>query len=282
MSWKSFARTFLFALLITVLLPWVWSHSTPGVSYELEEVSEGLHPDHPWLEAGRVHRRVTRSVVLTLSRVEHGSATRSVLDSAIHVIDEFSAGLDSIESNVPAANYVRISDRFGMRFHPILKRWRMHNGVDYAAPRGTRIIAVDEGVVTFVGWAGAAGRLVKVEHDGYESVYAHLSRFARGIEPGATVVQGQYLGAVGASGRATGHHLHFGTKVDGRWVDPFTIADGRIEPIKEAQFLADFEKGMASTITEIHSRTFDAFRAAAANSEDSPELDELWFDDTFL
>lgn len=282
MSWKYIAKTVFFAVFVTVALSWVWSHSTPAVTDEISETYEGLHPDHPWLEAGRESRRLTHTTVSVFSNLQHGELARSSMNRLIVALDDASDELDAVESRAPEVSYVRISDRFGMRFHPILRRWRMHNGVDYAAPRGTRVIAVEEGVVTFAGWAGAAGRLVKIEHEGYESVYAHLSRFARGLEPGARVVQGQYLGGVGASGRATGHHLHFSIKVDGKFVDPFEHDVPRIEPIKEAQFLVDFEKGMASTLTELQSSTLDAFRAAVANTDDAPELDEIWFDDTFL
>jgi len=281
-SWKYIAKLLFFAAMVTVMLSWSWSHHTPAVSHALDVDGEGLHPDHAWLDAGRTKRHVTHSFVHLLSDIRHGEITANTIESATHRLHLLSGHLDQIERSAPQASYVRISSRFGMRFHPILRRWRMHNGVDYAAPRGTRILAVDEGVVTFVGWAGAAGRLVKVEHDGYESLYAHMSRFAQGLEPGAKVVQGQYLGGVGASGRSTGHHLHFAIKIDGKFVDPLTVDMGRIEPIKEAQFLVDFEKGMARTVTDLQLRTLDAFEALAAESEDAPEIDELWFDDTFL
>lgn len=113
---------------------------------------------------------------------------------------------------------------FGMRRHPIFGRARMHGGVDYAAPRGTKIYAAGDGVIEEAGWKAGYGRWVLVRHrNGYETGYGHQSRIADGIRPGTTVKQGQIIGYVGSTGFSTGPHLHFEVHVNGRPVNPLKI-----------------------------------------------------------
>ncbi|MCB9591910.1 MAG: M23 family metallopeptidase [Sandaracinaceae bacterium] len=113
------------------------------------------------------------------------------------------------------------------RMHPILRRIVPHNGVDYAAGTGTPVWAAADGVVTFVGPRGANGNLVSLRHEnGYETHYAHLSRFASGLARDARVEQRQIIGYVGSTGRSTGPHLHFGLKRNGRFVDPQAELNG--------------------------------------------------------
>ncbi|HSJ96033.1 MAG TPA: peptidoglycan DD-metalloendopeptidase family protein, partial [Myxococcota bacterium] len=118
--------------------------------------------------------------------------------------------------------YTRITSSFTQaRFHPILRRTRPHPGIDYAAPAGTPVWAVASGRVTHVGWMGGYGRLVKIRHaGGYESYYAHLSGFAKGLRVGQTVSQKQVIGNVGSSGLSTGPHVCFRITRNGRFVDP--------------------------------------------------------------
>lgn len=118
--------------------------------------------------------------------------------------------------------YGRISSRFQkQRFHPVLKVGRPHLGVDYAAPIGTPIRVVGDGQVTFAGWSGGGGNVIKIRHNStYETAYKHLSRIGSGIRPGARVSQGQTIGYVGSTGLSTGPHLHFEFFVNGRFVDP--------------------------------------------------------------
>jgi murein DD-endopeptidase MepM/ murein hydrolase activator NlpD len=112
------------------------------------------------------------------------------------------------------------------RLHPILRRIHPHNGVDYAAGTGTPVWAAAAGTVTFVGRRGANGNLISLRHpDGYETFYAHLSRFARGLERGDEVEQRQVIGYVGSTGRSTGPHLHFGLKRHGRFHRPAVRAE---------------------------------------------------------
>jgi murein DD-endopeptidase MepM/ murein hydrolase activator NlpD len=128
--------------------------------------------------------------------------------------------------------YTRISSFFSdARFHPIKKRNVPHYGVDFAAPTGSPVVASGDGTVVVASWQGGNGRLIKIRHDKtYESAYAHLSRIAAGIVPGAKVRQGQVIGYVGSSGLATGPHLHYAVYRDGRYVDPLKVQLGRKPP----------------------------------------------------
>jgi hypothetical protein len=114
---------------------------------------------------------------------------------------------------------------FGMRMHPLLGYSKMHKGVDFGAPPGTPILAAGSGVVEEVGFKGAYGRYVRLRHNGKtETAYAHMSRFARNLYAGARVNQGDVIGFVGASGRATGPHLHFEVLLNGDQVNPTNIS----------------------------------------------------------
>ena len=119
----------------------------------------------------------------------------------------------------------RLSSSFGMRRHPISGYNSMHRGVDFAAPTGTPIIAAGSGVITEAGWYGSYGRYIRVRHNStYDTAYAHMSRIARGIRPGARVEQGQVIGYVGSTGRSTGPHLHYEILMNNRKVNPLTVS----------------------------------------------------------
>lgn len=119
--------------------------------------------------------------------------------------------------------FSRVSSGFKMRFHPILGVWRRHEGVDYAAPQGTPVRSVGDGVVEFAGVQNGFGNVVILKHRNQQStVYAHLSRI--NVRRGESVSQGQTIGAVGATGWATGPHLHFEFRVNGIHRDPLTVA----------------------------------------------------------
>lgn len=102
----------------------------------------------------------------------------------------------------------RISSRFGMRFHPVLKVQRLHGGVDVAAPVGSPILAVEKGTIDIRGWVGAFGNLVAINHGGFTTCYAHMSRFGPGLLKGGKIEKGMVVGYVGSTGRSTGPHLH--------------------------------------------------------------------------
>ena len=130
--------------------------------------------------------------------------------------------------------YSRRTSGFGMREHPILQTMRAHMGVDYAAPVGTPVISVADGVVAESGFQGAYGNKVVIQHNAKQSTaYAHLSRIS--VRKGQTVKQGEIVGAVGSTGLSTGPHLHFEFRINGRHVDPLTLAQqGSAEPISAA------------------------------------------------
>ena len=140
--------------------------------------------------------------------------------------------------------FARISSGFDLhRMHPILHTERAHMGVDYAAPVGTPVWAAASGTVESAGPAGGAGNMVVLRHDnGLETYYMHLSKFAKGLHPGQRVTAKQVIAFVGATGLATGPHLHFGVKVNGSYVDPLKLAPQRgrgVPPAQMPQFLAD-------------------------------------------
>jgi len=117
-------------------------------------------------------------------------------------------------------NGARLSSPFGMRKHPIDGFNKMHRGTDFAAPMGTPIMASGDGVVKKAGWCGGGGNCVKIKHNTtYETIYAHMSKFARGIKIGIRVKQGQTIGYVGSTGKSTGPHLHYEVIVNGKKVN---------------------------------------------------------------
>lgn len=118
----------------------------------------------------------------------------------------------------------RLSSRFGKRRHPILGYTKIHRGVDFAAPRGTPIMAAGRGTVEVAGWNGGYGRYIRIRHNGrYKTAYAHLTRIASGVKPGKRVRQGQVIGYVGSTGRSTGPHLHYEVHADGRQINPLGL-----------------------------------------------------------
>lgn len=134
-------------------------------------------------------------------------------------------------------NYRRISSYFThRRFHPILKRYRPHLGVDYAAARGTPIVAIGDGVVVKAGWNGGFGHYVEIRHNSvYSTCHGHLSKYGRGIRKGVRVRQNQVIGFVGATGIATGPHLDFRVKKNGAYINPLKLKSPRAEPVPKGE-----------------------------------------------
>ena len=133
-------------------------------------------------------------------------------------------------------NGARLSSPFGMRKHPIDGYNKMHRGTDFAAPTGTPIMASGDGVVKKAGWCGGGGNCVKIRHNStYQTVYAHMSKFARGIKAGVRVKQGQTIGYVGSTGKSTGPHLHYEVIVNGKKVNSqkLKLPSGKILKGKE-------------------------------------------------
>ena len=133
--------------------------------------------------------------------------------------------------------FTRVTSGFSLaRFHPFMQTWRAHKGVDFAAPSGTPVHAAGDGKVGVVGAQNGYGNVVVLQHNGaYSTVYAHLSRFAAGMKPGAHVAQGDLIGYVGQTGWATGPHLHYEFRVNNEQRDPMTIALPNAQPIPPAE-----------------------------------------------
>jgi murein DD-endopeptidase MepM/ murein hydrolase activator NlpD len=131
---------------------------------------------------------------------------------------------------------------FGWRTHPLLHISELHTGVDWGAPFGTPIFAAGNGEIEEIGLKGGYGKYVRIRHaNGYETAYGHMTAFARGLEVGSRVRQGQIIGFVGSSGLSTGSHVHFEIIVNGRFVDPMRVKLPRGR-VLDGDTLASFEK----------------------------------------
>jgi len=136
----------------------------------------------------------------------------------------------------------RITSRFShSRLHPVRKVYRPHYGVDYAAPVGTHVHATAAGTVTFTGWNGGAGRMIRIRHkNNYETMYLHLRRFAPGIRQGSKVQSGQYIAQVGSSGESTGPHLDYRIRYRGKYINPLAHRFKPVKPLAK-EFIPDFQ-----------------------------------------
>jgi murein DD-endopeptidase MepM/ murein hydrolase activator NlpD len=162
--------------------------------------------------------------------------------------------------------YSHITSSFSMhRFHPVLNVVRPHYGVDYGAAVGTPVQVTANGVVSFTGWDGGGGNVVKVRHgEQYETCYLHLSRFGAGIRPGAHVRQGEIIAYTGMTGLATGPHLDYRVKHYGQWIDPLSLHGVRDEAIPSYQ-LASFRSWRDEIRTSMESgRVTAALRSRVA------------------
>ncbi len=168
-------------------------------------------------------------------------------------------------------NFTRISSRFNLkRKHPVLNRIRAHKGVDYAAPHGTPIKATGDGKIIFAGTKGGYGKTVQLRHGSqYSTLYAHMSRFARGIRSGATVSQGQTIGYVGQSGLATGPHLHYEFHVNGSHRDPLKVKLPSAEAIPP-QYVAEFTAVAQPLIAQLDSLAEDRDTEVLVATVDAP------------
>jgi murein DD-endopeptidase MepM/ murein hydrolase activator NlpD len=192
-------------------------------------------------------------------------------------VDYFDASGRSVKHTllrtpVPAAH---ITSGFGMRMHPILGYTKMHKGVDFGAPIGTPIFAAGNGTVEEIGFKGGYGRYIRIRHDGHlGTAYAHMSRFASNLYRGARVNQGQVIGYVGESGRATGPHLHFEVLVNNEQVNPMSVnlPTGRT---LEGKLLAQFKDGEGRIQQEFSSliakQAADAQPVAVPAAANAPE-----------
>ncbi|MBU1645710.1 MAG: M23 family metallopeptidase [Gammaproteobacteria bacterium] len=137
------------------------------------------------------------------------------------------------------------------RFHPVLKKWRAHKGTDFGAPVGTRVKATSDGVVEFVGWQGGYGKVVILRHQGrYTTLYGHLSGFASGMTKGRRVDQGDVIGFVGATGLASGPHLHYEFRINNVHQNPLAMALPAAPPLSPEQ-LARFNESRQPHLARI-------------------------------
>ena len=173
-------------------------------------LERSLRPD------GSVYATKLLAARLTVS----GSPLEAVRSDRGQYVDRFGRTLRATFLRAPLS-FRRMSSPFGLRFHPILGRWREHRGIDYAADAGTPVRTVGDGIVIFAGRRGSYGNLVEVAHaGGLVTRYAHLRGYARAAHRGARVRAGTTVGYVGSTGLSTGPHLHFEMLVNGRYTDP--------------------------------------------------------------
>ena len=190
-------------------------------------VYESLHNDGELARAGRI---------LAVEFVNQGTPYKAVYFQA----DDGNSGYYAPDGkNLRKAflrsplEFSRVSSGFSSaRFHPVLQTWRAHKGVDYAAPTGTKVKATASGTVAFSGWQSGYGNVVILQHQGqYTTAYGHLSAFSKGLRKGQRVSQNDVIGYVGATGMATGPHLHYEFRVSGVQRDPLRVAMPAAIPI---------------------------------------------------
>jgi murein DD-endopeptidase MepM/ murein hydrolase activator NlpD len=184
-------------------------------------------------------------------------------DSVLQFFDQNGNSLRKAFLKAPL-EFSRISSRFSKnRFHPILKRNKPHLGTDYAAPHGTPIRTIGDGIVLEAGYSGGNGNYVKIKHNStYITQYLHMSRFAQGIRKGVSVKQGQVIGYVGSTGLATGPHLCFRFWKNGVQVDPYKEVNPPSYPVKP-NLMAQFDSVKTRIMTELDMIGFQQEMAAS-------------------
>ena len=195
-------------------------------------------------------------------------------NSVVDYYDETGKSAKKFLVRKPVSNAIMRSG-FGGRRHPILGYVKMHTGVDWATPYGTPIFASGNGVVEKVGWEGGYGKYVRLKHNnGYETAYGHMSAYAKGMEPGKRVRQGQVIGFVGSTGMSTGAHVHYEILVNGRFVDPMRIKLPRGRSL-EGALMAGFEKERDRLDTMMSNRGAPARVSDAAGTSASPQARQV-------
>jgi murein DD-endopeptidase MepM/ murein hydrolase activator NlpD len=195
-------------------------------------------------------------------------------DSVVDYYDETGKSAKKFLVRKPVNNAIMRSG-FGSRRHPILGYVRMHTGVDWATAYGTPIFASGNGVVEVAGWEGGYGKYVKLKHNnGYETGYGHMSAFAKGLEPGKRVRQGQLIGFVGSTGGSTGPHVHYEILVNGRFVDPLRIKLPRGRSL-DGPLIASFEKERDRLDAMISNRGAGARVSDAAGTVGTPQVRQV-------
>jgi murein DD-endopeptidase MepM/ murein hydrolase activator NlpD len=189
-------------------------------------------------------------------------------DAIVDYYDETGKSAKKFLVRKPVSNAMMRSG-FGSRRHPILGFSRMHTGVDWATGYGTPIFASGNGVIDRIGWEGGYGKYISIKHpNGYETAYGHMSAYAKGMESGKRVRQGQVIGYVGSTGLSTGAHVHYEIKVNGRFVDPLRVRLPRGRSL-EGSLLAAFEAERNRLEREMNNRG-NTSRIAQGQAPDAP------------
>ena len=192
--------------------------------------------------------------VLAAELVNAGHTYRAILSSIANSKGEYytpdGKPLKKAFLRSPLA-FSRISSGFEMRFHPILKKWRQHKGIDYAAPIGTKVMAIADATVDFVGQQTGYGNVIVLKHSGnLSTAYAHLSAFTKGLHKGEKVEQGDVIGFVGMTGWATGPHLHYEFRIAGIPTNPLTAKIPTAFPIA-AQLMPNFKQAALPLVGQL-------------------------------
>lgn len=156
------------------------------------------------------HRQISNPDAPLSAHAKHAHASAPQFES-----------LETMFLNTPLIDRSRINSDFGYRIHPVSGQWKGHQGLDYPAPKGTPIRATAQGKIAFIGSQNGYGKVIFISHaNNYSTVYAHQSRFERGLKKGTTINKGQIIGYVGSTGVSTGNHLHYELRVNNQPVDP--------------------------------------------------------------
>jgi murein DD-endopeptidase MepM/ murein hydrolase activator NlpD len=207
----------------------------PGDSFEVLYAGEDEQP------AADSRNEVLFASLTVGGEVKKFYRFQSPDDGLVDYYDENGKSAKKFLVRKPVADGIMRS-AFGIRRHPILGYTKMHTGVDWAAPTGTPIYSAGNGVIEKAGWESGYGKFILVRHtNGYETAYGHMSAYARGMEEGKRVRQGQVIGFVGSTGLSTGSHVHYEIRINGRFVDPMRIKLPRGRELGGAM-LASFEQ----------------------------------------
>ncbi len=230
-------ENYLLALQVADILAWDIDFNTDlrmGDTFRI--IIEGLYLNGDFKKYGKI---------LAVEFINNNQAYRAFLFEHGNKTDYYDSQGNSLRKAFLKAplSFRRISSHFSKsRFHPVLKIYRPHHGIDYTARTGTPVSTVGDGKITFAGRKGAYGKLIIVSHrNGYQTYYGHLSRFAKGIHVGKRVDQGDLIGYVGATGLATGPHLHYEMRQGKKPINPFRVKNVAGEPVPKAQ-RAEFKK----------------------------------------
>jgi murein DD-endopeptidase MepM/ murein hydrolase activator NlpD len=206
----------------------------PGDSFEILFASEDENTND------NSKAEVLYAVLTTSGETRKFYRYQTTDDNVVDYYDESGKSAKKFLVRKPVSDGA-VTSGFGGRNHPLLGFTKMHTGVDWASSMGTPIFAAGNGIIEKAGWEGGYGKYIRIRHaNGYETAYGHLSGFARGMEQGKKVRQGQVIGYVGSTGLSTGAHLHYEILINGRFVDPMKVKLPRGR-VLEGQALAGFE-----------------------------------------